>query len=1427
MSSTETAIVDTNGYAATQARIDNVTNNFINLSEAEAYHVASRKQEILMAIKDYMDNGYAWDGALESESTEDAQARITNMLLAAGYGSGDVKKILGGNEVFSSEGIQAALAEVNELLQNGGMLENMMKFYFLEGTYDQITLQKLYEALTSEGDAAKRAECLKMLYGDDYENFEINKYDSNYWIVGIGSTSFYGQLRQAEEKARLTGEYEALYGEGGTEDNPIEGSLKAKLDATTAALEAAYYRPLFNERTYDEIVAVQNAAQANLDNCVDVKAFDSSADFDAVANLPLFNADGTPGGTLSYSDLVAVDTAIEAAKAAIRYARAASGTANSVALDIYASKAAADAERVTEAVQIAKLTDSNTDQALVACAAAACVASFGASLLAYHAADATDNDRTIYRGNMKEAQDNLQLYVNYITSIPSADPDIKTAILNAFENIEHMWDHYVAGGAKAFIEAADACISAAERFISMDALEQAKNTKFEYNSTSGKWEIAADQSATGANIKTIAELEGVLSKVSYNDLVQIVAAANEKLQDAVKNGKNSEIWKNEIAGSVEAAKIDLVVISETKAFAADGTSGSAYTYDELVQKAEEAYAAYEVDDSRTDLREASRAAYEALDTAGNIKFIYENSSWKIAADQSIVGSNMKTIAELKVTANYTIEAYTEECRIKFNNAKSTLDNAQSSSVFKVNGEMTSIAKLRSALDLAQNSYEHMMNTAITFPEDSAYTIYNGKTLAILEGMIGDPKISSTDKAKIEQAIAFIKAGGVKFGSKTLADLGNEAKVAQEVYMEAERALVEAQAYDEKVMALATYNIRTQIVEPIQAAINTYLGTLEKGTIADGSHWDGIQDFGRKAAKKILNALTDSLENAKTMDDLVQALKDFVWHFNNDTETYTFAIDSIFDKAATSNFATFFMNMLDARWAAPAMEHNVYAAKDLYNTFVSKMEQISYFVSTGNVTFELFFGGSGPITCQYEYNSAIKSDDELKKFLINVDAPLDSFDLSDNDYVMLAPFFSTVTESTRTNLSDEKYASLWEAFNIMATSASNASNEAAAYAAKAQAAAVVAEGLYNDQSIDLLDGTETDERVNGSSYVILVHDKNIANEAYLNALKLYMSTREYDNLMTAQLSFSAEEKVLSKLNSTSGATMDDLLELCLMASTPQPSSSGEYRLVTGVQKVETKGEDGAVNYEYKLVYDEKSISEAVYQDSFSKSDGYKNRVISYLAMAIMYEKVCLQQLVLVEQMKQVEKINEQIHQNNEIIKALSWMYGQVYKKVVDGATAGQNREGSISSADLYKACGITLPDLQDYLQTTVKNGGIDTIGDSSLRSNYTTSYGLSSGNQAFKYAVGHYNKDGERWEAGNGAHSKDISNIDVQEQAALTFLTNLQDQTRLCGDKLSADANLMTTKMQQYIQESNACINIITQLVKSVGDITKGVASNVR
>jgi hypothetical protein len=307
-----------------------------------------------------------------------------------------------------------------------------------------------------------------------------------------------------------------------------------------------------------------------------------------------------------------------------------------------------------------------------------------------------------------------------------------------------------------------------------------------------------------------------------------------------------------------------------------------------------------------------------------------------------------------------------------------------------------------------------------------------------------------------------------------------------------------------------------------------------------------------------------------------------------------------------------------------------------------------------------------------------------------------------------------------------------------------------------------------------------------------------------------------NVTTSEEALDEAKKVLEELleNFDINANINDLFNLCMMASTRIPLPDDSYRVMTDIErKIDANG-----NYTYEINYNGTLISKAQYDTSFSKEDGYKHYSLPYFALAIMYEKVGIQQMVLVEQLKQVEKINDAIRENNTALKVLSWLYDTVYGKSTIQSSSGTEW---LDDNRVPKEIGMTLSELDKYLEEKAKAGN---LGRSSGSSPYKWN------GTSFEYKYSSYNRDGDEPGSSTGKNSTaptTTQNVDVLEQATLTMISNKQDSTRIYGDQLSTDSQLMTTKMSQYMQNSNACVSACTQVVKSVGDYLKTIISNIR
>ncbi|MDR1891309.1 MAG: hypothetical protein LBQ23_04040 [Puniceicoccales bacterium] len=95
-----------------------------------------------------------------------------------------------------------------------------------------------------------------------------------------------------------------------------------------------------------------------------------------------------------------------------------------------------------------------------------------------------------------------------------------------------------------------------------------------------------------------------------------------------------------------------------------------------------------------------------------------------------------------------------------------------------------------------------------------------------------------------------------------------------------------------------------------------------------------------------------------------------------------------------------------------------------------------------------------------------------------------------------------------------------------------------------------------------------------------------------------------------------DELMKRLSIGPNMGINDLLNLCMMVSTPTAQADRSSRLVTGIMR--TIGANG--NYTYALQYGDASLSKAQYDANFSKQDDYVHYSLPYFALAIMYEKV---------------------------------------------------------------------------------------------------------------------------------------------------------------------------------------------------------------
>ena len=347
-------------------------------------------------------------------------------------------------------------------------------------------------------------------------------------------------------------------------------------------------------------------------------------------------------------------------------------------------------------------------------------------------------------------------------------------------------------------------------------------------------------------------------------------------------------------------------------------------------------------------------------------------------------------------------------------------------------------------------------------------------------------------------------------------------------------------------------------------------------------------------------------------------------------------------------------------------------------------------------------------------------------------------------------------------------------------------------------------------------------------------------------------KNYTNFIIEELSNDGTGRYKSLTDAIEKA-QDNLLNLCLLSSSPRTETisskigydestheiiaptgrkeeyAGEYCLASGVKRITNS--DGSYSYEIVKASGEGSkINADKLEDSFTKIDalfkpdenGFVTSTISWYAMAIMYEKVAVQQMVLAEQLNQIEKINEEIRYNNKVLSTLSEFYNRAYSY---SATSAKDKKWSGSCVSLKEAkWDGTAKDLINYMERIVGVGTICTDYHKTLYGGIASIALSINDGEACIVPFAHYNKKGEDViEKGEG----DTENIDVHEQAALNMISMWQDQVRMYGDSLSTDAQLMTTKMEQYIQNVNSSLTTCTQTVKAVGDLCKTITQNIR
>ncbi len=334
--------------------------------------------------------------------------------------------------------------------------------------------------------------------------------------------------------------------------------------------------------------------------------------------------------------------------------------------------------------------------------------------------------------------------------------------------------------------------------------------------------------------------------------------------------------------------------------------------------------------------------------------------------------------------------------------------------------------------------------------------------------------------------------------------------------------------------------------------------------------------------------------------------------------------------------------------------------------------------------------------------------------------------------------------------------------------------------------------------------------------------------------------DLDGLITDARNVTLEEEdALVKASQEYQDALSNLLNLCLLAGTPS-SGQDNYTLASGVQRTL----DSSGNYVYKIVSEGTKIETATLDASFSKKDAVAGMALPYFALAIMYEKTCIQQMILVEQLKQIEKINDEIEENNRALKVLTELYDKVYEAVTWSSNKddlkSDNKYKNLTFTISLNGCEMSVEELDTYLKKIVDSeiglGEYGTIRDFADVNANSYMIDKSKNGWSFITVIARYDRDGNnmwseytKWQKGEKGSNVDhnTSNIDVKEQATLTRISNLQDQVRMYGDTLSTDAQLMTTKMEQYMQDANSCVSACTQTVKSIGDYWKNIITNIR
>ncbi|MDR1595665.1 MAG: hypothetical protein LBR91_01930 [Puniceicoccales bacterium] len=1551
--------VNTNGtgYTITQAQLDAVDNPFFNMKEAEAYHVLQSKQAVLgnlssIKLADSISDGdiISIGNALGSTPAEDESLFalynnnsnneivrnilfpvIRNILLSGGYTNNEINEIMRSQE---DDGIISTGEISDELTKIGNDPANSsaMKFYFLDGTYDQITLKKMYEALTSEQKQADLDSTLKMLYGANAVYGDEDTYSAYYFSDGddgaIQNESLWQRLKAAEDENKATIEYTAMI------------TAKIAYDNAKENVDEAYTAPLFGEnpKTIDALDSAVEEAQAVLDNekeaeyatrsisnlksyLASLRALKSSggvyADgaegdldynldaeiarikdlLDGCTNEAVFNDNGTlASGTetkLTYKGLEAaivdVQSEIDDTEELIDLARnydlklftktGALGTPgdeqnmslsdlqNEVSRLESALSAAGTSEELA-AIETAREAAENAKTQLI-------FADFksknnlfdengnlgGTTSFANLTAkfeEALENVKSLEVGNLSDAQEafeeaetnfnnaisgartngvsalyssNLlfndggtlaegdgrtkslkELYVSYYTANAilttakqeKADENVEDNTLKLFDD-----DGNYAGFTLGTEESPDITYHGTKSFDDLKndvtTLETALDKALEQNLPEEAF--LTDDESTLFNADCTYVGEG--GSVSLKGLKDTLGSMRTKLDAA----RTLETARTNLANALFGNTVDKKSIngleSELEQFEKDlkdaenavQTAGAVVAFEKAKMADIESMKNFHESEY---LENATSLAYQ--------KWIYARNAYNGLYTRDLDGSG-KTFLSLEADVS---------------TAKNAVNVAKDQKVFElenldVDGDGTNDKSNMSYNDLLKLVVPELDGNKKPKQYDSGATMYDYTRLRTALTELGynyDDTIKTTiesldkegkHKEALAEAMKKLEDKAKKFGAKSVKDYRDEFDTAIAIEEEAKGRLSAAENYLETIVSVLRSSVFStdSLAQALKAARDAYNDGgqgNDNGTRMTEGHREAFESvFG---AVDLIIGDFNSVPNAKTLDELwtiLNKIKNDLEEEYHQGNTYT---GSAIKQNKSYTAGQYMAGIIKTDFAAESGKNGKEAMKDLYNEWKSindKLFKKAKVDANGNVT----------------YDEYANEDEKQKGMFLNMltGVQISTFALTPADYAKLEPYFDR-DGGPRTTLSETQKGQLYDILTTVISNAADAVEIEKELADTLKTQRQKAEKAYGNAVLGQLSV--------GGAYNELVSARDANEEEYRTKLKAYEETKEYKAMMNARMSFDGTKKRYEEMKANTGATMDDLLSLCLTASEPVPTSDGKYKLVAGIERIDKVAEDGKINYEYKLIYEDGEdmfISESEYQESFSKTDCYVGLAIHYVAVAVMYSMTEIQRLMLAEQIREIEQVNEEIRVNNKMLKALSWIYERVYREATDGEIQGQDRQGAITSQELFESCDVPMSDLNTYMKDVVKNGGIASTGLSSFYTTFGISYGVDSGG-TLRFAVAHYNKDGEKW-TDKKAWSKDVSNIDVQEQTLLTAVTNWQDQVRLHGDKLSTDANLMSTKMQQFMQEVNSNIGACTQTLKSVGDYGKTTTSNIR